>query len=181
MQRSGGVNARAIVRASHRPSGHEREIGHRKPENLGTRQPTVEQQSLGEPHSQGVEHGQVEDRRHLVDRRLAQRVLVAVVKTDCLAYEHDERCQQRDAGPYMDRCTIDDEDRDQEREVGRDHVGERKCSTEKRIAPGRNRVAGGFRHPVDAAYHVPDGRNLSIGPECGEGPCKAIAPEPASP
>ena len=127
----------------------------RERKHLGTRQTTVEQDPLHQPDRQAIGHSQMEDRRHLVDRCLAQAVLVPVVETDRFAHQNDERACQHHGGPQVHGGGPHTDGRDDQRQVRRDQVREGERTPRDRIPPEQRGEARCSRATVGTWDHLP--------------------------
>ena len=132
---SGVVSLVVNQRATHTRHGESGEREEHQREYLRTTQPPTEQQRLGQPDAQRVEHRQIEYRGDLIEARLAQDVLISVIEPDRLGHEHDERRQREHRRLRRDlEVAWDQGDHREQRRVRAGHIREDQSTAEHRVA-----------------------------------------------
>ena len=126
-RRAGGDRTGERAAEDHRDGEHRPEA-----EDLVAAQRAVDESGRAEPEQEGAQRRDVEDARRLVERRLAQEVLVAVVEADRLVDQDDERKGEQQLG--AGRVIADEERGRADRHDRRKDVREGEPAAVTRIA-----------------------------------------------
>ena len=125
---------------------HHHEQHHPQAQHLSAREvpEAFDEKSVRQPDQQGVERRDLEYRGRLVERRLPEQVLVAVVEADQLADQDDEgkRGQRR----KLQRVVTQDLDGERDRKAGREDVGHSQRTSVASLAARRSYALGCASH-----------------------------------
>ena len=142
-QRSGALRARTNRRASVRPTTEKREEQPPDPEDLEVTEHAGHEVALAQPDEQRVQRGRVEELGRLLQRRLVEHELVAVVEAGDLG-QHDHQRQGDDRRGREAVVLSEDLDADAQRHRGGEDVGDGEAPPGPGAAPQHVRAVRGL-------------------------------------